>query len=47
MSDREDDQRLGINSSACFGDYALLLPLVFSACTVFLLGWLVLLCSCI
>lgn len=41
MSDREDDQRLGINSSALFfGDYAAVAVGIFFACTVFLLGWL-------
>ena len=41
MSDREDDQRLGINSSALFfGVYAALAVGIFNACTVFLMGWL-------
>ena len=41
MSDREDDQRLGINSSALFfGDYTAGAVGIFFACTVFLLGWL-------
>ena len=41
MSDREDDQRLGINSSALFfGVYAAVAVGVFNACTVFLMGWL-------
>jgi 4-hydroxybenzoate polyprenyltransferase len=41
MSDREDDQRLGINSSALFfGNYAPVAVGIFDACTVFLLGWL-------
>lgn len=41
MSDREDDQRLGINSSALFfGDYAAVAVGIFFAGTVFLLGWL-------
>lgn len=41
MSDREDDQRLGINSSALFfGAYASIAVGIFFASTVFLLGWL-------
>ena len=41
MSDREDDQRLGINSSALFfGIYASVAVGIFNACTVFLMGWL-------
>ena len=41
MSDREDDQRLGINSSALFfGVYASVAVGIFNACTVFLMGWL-------
>lgn len=39
MSDREDDQRIGINSSALFfGTYAADAVGIFFACTVFLLG---------
>ncbi|WP_026082446.1 4-hydroxybenzoate solanesyltransferase [Mastigocladopsis repens] len=41
MSDREDDQRVGINSSALFfGEYAAVAIGIFFAGTVFLLGWL-------
>ena len=41
MSDREDDRRLGINSSALFfGVYASVAVGIFNACTVFLMGWL-------
>ncbi len=41
MSDREDDQRLGINSSALFfGVYAFVAVGIFYTCTVFLMGWL-------
>ena len=41
MSDREDDRRIGINSSALFfGDYAAMAVGIFFAGTVFLLGWL-------
>jgi 4-hydroxybenzoate polyprenyltransferase len=41
MSDREDDRRIGINSSALFfGAYAADAVGLFYACTVFLLGWL-------
>lgn len=41
MSDREDDRRIGINSSALFfGAYAANAVGIFFACTVFLLDWL-------
>lgn len=41
MSDREDDRRIGINSSALFfGDYAADAVGIFFAGTVLLLGWL-------
>jgi len=41
MSDREDDRRIGVNSSALFfGDYAPVAVGIFFAGTVFLLGWL-------
>ena len=41
MSDREDDRRIGINSSALFfGDYAAVAVGIFFTGTVFLLGWL-------
>ena len=41
MSDREDDKRIGVNSSALFfGKYAPEAIAVFFAGTVFLLGWL-------
>lgn len=41
MSDREDDRRIGINSSALFfGNYAPLAIGIFFAATVFLLAWL-------
>lgn len=41
MSDREDDQRIGVNSSALFfGAYAADAVGIFFAGTVFLLGWL-------
>ena len=41
MSDRADDQRIGVNSSALFfGDYAPVAIGVFFAGTVFLLSWL-------
>lgn len=41
MSDRDDDRRIGINSSALFfGAYAADAVGIFYACTVFLLGWL-------
>ena len=41
MSDRADDQRIGINSSALFfGKFASEAIGIFFACTVFLLGWL-------
>ena len=41
MSDREDDQRIGINSSALFfGTYAPEAVGIFLAATVFLLSWL-------
>ncbi len=41
MSDREDDQRLGVNSSALFfGNYAAEAVAIFNACTVGLLAWL-------
>lgn len=41
MSDREDDRRIGINSSALFfGVYAPDAIGIFFACTIFLLGWL-------
>ncbi len=41
MSDREDDQRIGVNSSALFfGDKAPLAIGIFFATTIFLLGWL-------
>lgn len=41
MSDKEDDRRIGVNSSALFfGDYAPVAIGIFFAGTVFLLGWL-------
>ena len=41
LSDREDDKRIGVNSSAIFfGDYAPLAISIFFAGTIFLLGWL-------
>ena len=41
MSDREDDRRIGVNSSALFfGDRAPLAIGIFFAATIFLLGWL-------
>jgi 4-hydroxybenzoate polyprenyltransferase len=41
MSDREDDRRIGINSSALFfGDRAPLAIGIFFTATIFLLGWL-------
>ena len=41
MSDREDDRRIGVNSSALFfGDYAPVAVGIFFAGTVFLLTWL-------
>lgn len=41
MSDRSDDQRIGINSSALFfGKFASEAIGIFFACTVFLLAWL-------
>jgi 4-hydroxybenzoate polyprenyltransferase len=41
MSDKEDDQRIGINSSALFfGNYAPLAVGIFFAGTIFFLGWL-------
>ena len=41
MSDREDDRRIGVNSSALFfGNYAPAAVGIFFAGTVFLLGWL-------
>lgn len=41
MSDREDDRRIGVNSSALFfGDYAPVAIGIFFAGAVFLLGWL-------
>ena len=41
MSDKDDDQRLGVNSSAIFfGDYAPVAIGIFFAGTVFLLSWL-------
>jgi 4-hydroxybenzoate polyprenyltransferase len=41
MSDREDDRRIGVNSSALFfGDYAADAVGIFFAGTVLLLGWL-------
>ena len=41
MSDRDDDQLVGVNSSALFfGDYAPVAIGIFFAGTVFLLGWL-------
>ncbi len=41
MSDREDDQRIGVNSSALFfGDRAPLAIGIFFASTIFFLGWL-------
>lgn len=41
MSDRSDDQRIGINSSALFfGKFVSEAIGIFFACTVFLLGWL-------
>lgn len=41
MSDREDDRRIGINSSALFfGAYAADAVGIFFTCTVLLLGWL-------
>ncbi|MFH7026987.1 MAG: 4-hydroxybenzoate solanesyltransferase [Heteroscytonema crispum UTEX LB 1556] len=41
MSDKEDDQRIGINSSALFfGNYAPLAIGIFFTGTIFLLGWL-------
>ncbi|WP_414551850.1 4-hydroxybenzoate solanesyltransferase [Anabaena sp. CCY 0017] len=41
MSDREDDQRIGVNSSALFfGNYAPLAIGIFFASTVILLAWL-------
>ena len=41
MSDREDDRRIGVNSSALFfGDRAPLAIVIFFAATIFLLGWL-------
>ncbi|PHK25328.1 4-hydroxybenzoate polyprenyltransferase, partial [Nostoc linckia z15] len=41
MSDREDDRRIGVNSSALFfGDYAPLAIGVFFAGTILLLAWL-------
>ncbi len=41
MSDREDDRRIGVKSSALFfGDYAPEAVGIFYAGTVFLLGWL-------
>ena len=40
MSDKEDDRRIGVNSSALFfGDYAPVAIGIFFAGTVFLLGW--------
>jgi 4-hydroxybenzoate polyprenyltransferase len=41
MSDREDDRRIGVNSSALFfGNYAPEAVAIFFAGTVFLLSWL-------
>ncbi|MEA5507265.1 4-hydroxybenzoate solanesyltransferase [Halotia wernerae UHCC 0503] len=41
MSDREDDQRIGVNSSALFfGDYASVVIGIFFAGTIILLAWL-------
>ncbi|MBW4445937.1 MAG: 4-hydroxybenzoate solanesyltransferase [Spirirestis rafaelensis WJT71-NPBG6] len=41
MSDREDDRRIGVNSSALFfGDRAPLAIGIFFTATIFLLGWL-------
>jgi len=41
MSDREDDRRIGVNSSALFfGDKAPMAIGIFFATTIFLLGWL-------
>ncbi|NMG18821.1 4-hydroxybenzoate solanesyltransferase [Brasilonema bromeliae] len=41
MSDREDDRRIGVNSSALFfGDFAPIAIGIFFASTVFLLSWL-------
>jgi 4-hydroxybenzoate polyprenyltransferase len=41
MSDKEDDRRIGVNSSALFfGDYAPVAIGIFFVGTVFLLGWL-------
>ncbi len=41
MSDREDDKRIGVNSSALFfGDYAPVAIGIFFAGTIFFLGWL-------
>ncbi|ARV58550.1 4-hydroxybenzoate polyprenyltransferase [Nostocales cyanobacterium HT-58-2] len=41
MSDREDDRRIGVNSSALFfGDFAPVAIGIFLAGTIFLLGWL-------
>jgi 4-hydroxybenzoate polyprenyltransferase len=41
MSDREDDSRMGVNSSALFfGNYAPIAVGIFFAGTIFLLGWL-------
>lgn len=41
MSDREDDRKVGINSSALFfGEYAPVAIGIFFAGTIFLLGWL-------
>ncbi|WP_414516216.1 4-hydroxybenzoate solanesyltransferase [Nostoc sp. PCC 9305] len=41
MSDREDDRKIGVNSSALFfGEYAAVTVAIFFAGTVLLLGWL-------